>query len=171
MKDELLDLVNEYDEVVKQAYRLDVYKNNLNNFRVVNAFLINKNKEVWIPRRSNTKRLFPLCLDASMGGHVMAGESYDQAFVRELYEELNLSVDNLHYSCCAKLVPHQHNVSAYMQVYLVHTNDSPDYNKNDFDSAQWYDISELERSIRSGEATKGDLPVLISTIKEVLSNC
>lgn len=169
MLDELLDLVDEHDEVIGQEYRLEVYKQNLNNFRVVNAFLVNEKKEVWIPRRSQTKKLFPFCLDASMGGHVMAGESYDQAFARELHEELNLKADVLKYQCCAKLVPHQYNVSAYMQVYTIQTNESPDYNQTDFDSAAWYAINDLQKTIQLGEATKGDLPILISILQEVLS--
>lgn len=168
MNDELLDLVNEYDEVIAQKSRLEVYKNGLRNFRVVNAFLINEQKQVWIPRRAPTKRLFPLCLDASMGGHVMAGETYHEAFLRELHEELNLGLEGLDYDCCAKLVPHEHNVSAYMQVYLVYTNKSPDYNKQDFDSAAWYAISTLEEFINAGISTKGDLPMLVQTVKAFL---
>jgi isopentenyl-diphosphate delta-isomerase len=168
MLDELLDLVNEHDEVIGQEYRLEVYNKKLNNFRVVNAFLVNEKKEVWIPRRSRTKKLFPFCLDASMGGHVMAGETYDQAFARELHEELNLKIDLLQYQCCARLAPNQHNVSAYMRVYIIQTNVSPDYNQADFDSAAWYAIDDLQKSIQLGEATKGDLPVLINTLQGLL---
>ena len=56
-----------------------------------------------------------------------------------------------------------------MQVYLVYTNASPQYNNNDFESAAWYNINCLQDSIRSGVITKGDLPVLIDTLKKVLS--
>lgn len=127
-------------------------------------FFINDKKEVWIPRRSPTKKLFPLCLDASVGGHVMAGESYDEAFERELREELNLEAEQVAHQFLAKLVPHQHNVSAYMHVYIINTNENPHYNTNDFMSAMWYEIPELQEKINLGEQTKGDLPLLINLL-------
>lgn len=62
----------------------------LSNFRVVNAFLVNPEGKLWIPKRTSDKRIFPDCLDVSMGGHVESGESYEQALERELAEELNI---------------------------------------------------------------------------------
>jgi isopentenyldiphosphate isomerase len=103
--DELLDIVDQNDEVIGQKYRAEIYAEKSSNFRVVNAFLINSWKQVWIPRRSPHKKLFPLCLDASVGGHVISGESYDQAFRRELQEELNIEVSHVSYRLLSKLTP------------------------------------------------------------------
>lgn len=116
IEDELLDIVDEHDQVVGQKHRSQVYQEKLPNFRVVNAFLVNDKNEVWIPRRTATKKLFPLCLDTSVGGHVSAGESYDQAFERELHEELNMEIAEITHRFIAKLSPHKHNVSAHMHV-------------------------------------------------------
>lgn len=166
---ELLDIINERDQIIGQKYRSEIYEQKLTNFRVINAFLLNDKKEVWIPRRSPTKKLFPLCLDASVGGHVLAGENYDEAFVRELREELNLEAAQAPHQFLAKLTPQQHNVSAYMHVYIISTDEDPHYNSNDFMSAMWYKIPELQEKIRDGEKTKGDLPLLINLLRDTIS--
>ncbi len=165
--DELLDVVDENDRVIGQEYRSIIYKKNL-SFRVINAFLINKQKELWIPRRTSHKKLFPSCLDASVGGHVMTGENYDQAFERELQEELNIKSSQISYQLIAKLTPYQHGVSAFMHVYLIATDTTPHYNPNDFSDASWINISELKEKIKKGERVKGDLSILVSFIQNLL---
>lgn len=168
--EELLDIVDHNDQVIGQKYRSEVYAQNLSNFRVINAFLINDNKEIWIPRRSPHKKLFPLCLDASVGGHVAAGETYDQAFARELQEELNLDLSQTFHRLLAKLTPHQHGISAFMHFYLIFTNQTPAYNTDDFVSSAWYPISELQKLVAAGEPMKGDLPVLINVLKDTVTS-
>lgn len=165
---ELLDIVNEYDHIIGQKYRTDIYEQKLSCFRVINAFLINSHKQLWIPRRTHHKKLFPLCLDASVGGHVMAGESYEQAFERELREELNLEASHCTYEFVAKLTPHGHKVSAFMHLYLIHTNVEPEYNKDDFESAQWYTLQKLQEMIKNGAPAKSDLLPLIAVIEKFL---
>lgn len=166
--DELLDIVDSNDTIIGQKYRTELYTENASNFRVINALLINQERKVWIPRRSANKKLFPLCLDASVGGHVMAGETYDQAFMRELKEELNLELDVVKAMLLAKLTPTQHKVSAFMHVYIIETEDEPCYNTDDFISAAWYTIPHLQECIKQGEKTKGDLPILINLLAEQL---
>ena len=132
MSDEILDLVSVDDIVIGQLSRLEVYNQKLSNFRVVNAFVVNDKGQLWIPRRTKTKRIFPLCLDASMGGHVTSGETYEQAFKRELQEELGLDADTITYEMIGKLNPYDHATSAFMQVYKIHLNQVDDYNAQDF---------------------------------------
>ena len=81
--DEYLDLVDENDNVIGKEKRSIVYSKGLNNFRVVNLFIVNSEGKIWIPRRGPHKRIFPSALDMSMGGHVDSGETYEQAFKRE----------------------------------------------------------------------------------------
>ena len=68
---ELLDIVSEEDVVIGEMERADVYAQGLSSFRVINAFIINDAGQLWIPRRHPSKRLCPLHLDASVGGHVV----------------------------------------------------------------------------------------------------
>lgn len=163
--DEILDIVNEHDQIIGQMYRSEIYKQKLKSFRVINAFLVNNRNELWIPRRTHHKKLFPLCLDASVGGHVMSGEHYHQAFERELQEELNLNAADCNYEIVARLTPHTHNASAFMHLFIIHTSITPHYNTNDFESAQWISIQDLQSLIKNGEPTKGDFPLLITAIE------
>lgn len=166
MNDELLDIVDKNDQVIGQKLRSEIYLKKLSNFRVVNAFLINKEGKLWIPRRAKNKRIFPLCLDTSMGGHVLAGETYEQAFARELMEELRINVSIKPYEYIGSLNPNEHNTSAYMKVYLIRTNNIPDYNTNDFIEFFWFRPKELLDHINSGNKCKGDLPIIIKNLIE-----
>lgn len=159
--DEYLDLVDQDDNVIGKKRRSEVYAENLSNFRVINAFIKNSKGEIWIPRRASTKRIFPLCLDMSMGGHVESGEDYETAFKRELLEELNIDAGRTPYRVLGKLTPDKDHVSAYMEVYEIETDDAPNYNKDDFTEYFWLTPEALLKKIALGEKTKEDLPKLV----------
>lgn len=161
MDDELLDLVDEQDQVIGQQWRSHVHKHNLRNFRAVNAFLINNAGQLWIPRRTAHKKLFPLALDASMGGHVGAGENYLQAFERELMEELRIDATYTTYEKVGALNPYEHNTSGFMQVFVLRTNIVPQFNHDDFVEYYWLTPHELLQRIANGDSCKSDLPKII----------
>ena len=158
--EEWLDLVDENDQVVEKKLRSEVYAQGLNNFRVVNAFVKNSKGELWIPRRSAHKSIFPLCLDISAAGHVSSGETYEEALHREVAEELNLDLTKIPYTLLGKVSPEQ-GFSAFEQVYEILTDEVPDYNKDDFIEYFWFTPAEFRKHYFSGEKVKGDLPLLI----------
>lgn len=162
--DELLDLVNEHDQVIGQQWRSHVHEKQLHNFRVVNAFLINEQGQLWIPRRTAHKKLFPLALDASMGGHVGAGENYVQAFERELMEELRIDAKQTPFHYIGSLNPYEHNTSGFMQVFVLRTNHAPEFNTDDFLEYYWLSPNELLKRIANGDSCKGDLPKIIQLL-------
>lgn len=161
--DELLDLVNQNDQVIGSLERSKVYAAGLHNFRVINCFITNKRGQLWIPRRTAHKKIFPLCLDVSVGGHVSSGETYDEAFARELYEEVRLKIQDISYEKIGTLNPQDHHVSAFMHIYLVHSDATPEYNNEDFIEYYWLypeEIIERMATIDTNKA-KSDLPILI----------
>lgn len=168
MNDELLDIVDENDYVIGQKMRSEVYKKNLRNSRVIYAFLINDAQKIWIPKRSPHKKLFPSCWDASVAGHVTAGESYDEGFVRETQEELNLDVTNVRYRYIGKLTPQQQDVFGFTQLYCIYSNEAPDYNRDDFVEAYWFSLDEIQERLKRGEPAKDDLSKVLNFFRNYL---
>ncbi|MFA3879148.1 NUDIX domain-containing protein [Streptomyces sp. MMCC 100] len=88
--DEILDVVDEKDRVVGQARRGDVYARGLRH-RCVFVWARDPEGRVFVHRRTATKLVFPALYDMFVGGVVGAGESYDDAALREAEEELGVS--------------------------------------------------------------------------------
>ena len=160
-QEEVLDLVNADDVVIGTITRGEAWRTNAKWIRVINAFVVNSQGELWIPKRTATKETFPLCLDMSVGGHVESGESYEAAFVREAQEELNLDVSTVGYRELGYLHPAEHGLSAFMKVFELRLDDAPPYNREDFEAAQWLRPEALLERLAKGEAAKGDLEQLV----------
>ncbi|MFG3656209.1 NUDIX hydrolase [Streptomyces sp. NPDC047706] len=88
--DEILDVVDEHDRVVGQFPRGEVYARGLPH-RCVFVQARDAEGRVFVHRRTPTKLLFPSLYDMFVGGVVGAGESYDDAALREAEEELGVS--------------------------------------------------------------------------------
>lgn len=159
--DEFLDLVDKNDKVVGKMKRSEVYTKGLSNFRTVNVFLINSKGQIWIPRRVANKRIFPLFLDMSVGGHVESGETYDKAFKRELNEELNLDSGKVEYRILGKVTPSKNDTSCFSTIYEIRMDSAPDYNKDDFVEYFWLAPKEILEKIKNGDNAKSDLPKLV----------
>lgn len=89
MADELLDVVNDNDEVTGQEMRSVVHQQGLQH-RGVHVFLFNEQGEMLIQKRSADRSNSPSLLDCSVSEHVKAGESYLEAAMRGLKEEMGV---------------------------------------------------------------------------------
>ncbi len=90
--EEIFDVVDENDEVLRQENRKVVHAENLIH-RAVHVLVFNKRKEVLLQKRSMLKDNFPGLWDSSAAGHLNAGEDYDTCAVRELEEELGIKAE------------------------------------------------------------------------------
>ncbi|WP_223206449.1 NUDIX hydrolase [Streptomyces xanthii] len=86
----MLDIVDADDRVVAQVARGEAYARGL---RHRCAFVLARDPErrVFVHRRTGTKLVFPGMYDMFVGGVVGAGETYDEAALREAQEELGVS--------------------------------------------------------------------------------
>jgi len=87
--EEWFDVVNERDEVIRQATRRDVHANGWWH-RAVHVLVFDATGRVFLQKRSMLKDLSPGMWDSSCSGHLDAGEDYDVAAVRELHEEIGV---------------------------------------------------------------------------------
>ncbi|MFF4589413.1 NUDIX hydrolase [Streptomyces sp. NPDC001388] len=88
--DEILDIVDENDQVVGQAPRGRAYAEGLRH-RCVFVQARDAEGRIFVHRRTPSKLVFPSLYDMFVGGVVGAGESYDEAALREAEEELGVS--------------------------------------------------------------------------------
>lgn len=88
--DELFDVVDEQDRVLRQATRKEVHDQGLIH-RAVHILVFNKNRDCLLQQRSLLKDRHPGVWDSSAAGHLDAGEDYDTAARRELEEELGIA--------------------------------------------------------------------------------
>jgi isopentenyl-diphosphate delta-isomerase type 1 len=89
MTDELLDIVNDDDEVIDQAMRSSVHERGWQH-RGVHVFLFTREGKLLIHQRSAERAQYPSVWDCSVSEHVKAGESYREAAVRGMFEELGV---------------------------------------------------------------------------------
>lgn len=87
--EEILDVVDENDQVVGQAPRGETYARRM---RTRCAFVLARDDRdrIFVHRRTPQKLVFPSHYDMFVGGVVGAGETYDQAALREAEEELGV---------------------------------------------------------------------------------
>src|SRR5271165_5870900 len=91
MIEEIFDIVNERDEVVGQNTRREVHARGLWH-RAVHVLVFNARGEVFLQKRSMKKDTAKGKWDSSSSGHLDSGEDYDACAMRELREEIGLSL-------------------------------------------------------------------------------
>ncbi len=87
--DELLDIVNDDDIVTGQETRSTIHQLGLQH-RGVHVFLFADDGKLLIQERSKDRRQYPSAWDCSVSEHVKAGESYYDAAIRGIQEEMGL---------------------------------------------------------------------------------
>ncbi len=87
----LLDVIDESEAVIRQTDYLTVHKEGLLH-KYVQLVIERDGGAIALQRRSIRNRNYPRTLDASAAGHVDAGETYEQAILREANEELGINL-------------------------------------------------------------------------------
>lgn len=87
--DELLDIVNDEDIVIDQQMRSTVHQLGLQH-RGAHVFLFTRDGKMLVQKRSADRVASPSALDCSVSEHVKAGESYLEAALRGMKEELGV---------------------------------------------------------------------------------
>jgi isopentenyldiphosphate isomerase len=89
MKEEMIYVVDEKDNVVSETGRKEAIEKNLLRRGII-VLVFNSKGEMLIAQRTKIKDSFPCYYNFGAGGTVSSGESYKQCALRELEEELGI---------------------------------------------------------------------------------
>ena len=131
---EIFDVVDEEDQVIRTETRENVHAQNLLH-RSVHVLVFNKNNEVFLQKRSKLKDRNPGLWDSSAAGHLDSGESYDSAANRELEEELGITDAPLKF--LSKLPPSERTGYEHVGLYLAAHKGAVKYCSSEIECGLW----------------------------------
>jgi isopentenyldiphosphate isomerase len=126
MPKEFFDLVDENDNVIGKALREECHKKALIH-RSVMFFVFNEEGKVLVTKRTINKDFFPGFWSIVLGGHVGSGESYKEAVVREVEEEVDLEAVPFFIHYFKKRIPEE---KENVKVYGFVANKEPSLNED-----------------------------------------
>lgn len=89
-----MDIIDENDSVIGKVPR-DEIRSKVLLHRGVLIFVFNSKGEIFVHKRTETKKIYSGYYDLACGGGVDAGEGYEEAAYRESSEELGLKNQKL----------------------------------------------------------------------------
>ncbi|MCL4535944.1 MAG: NUDIX domain-containing protein [Bacteroidetes bacterium] len=147
MDDELFDVVDEGDEVIGVATRRQVHIEG-HIHRSVLFFLFDEQGRVFVNQRTAAKDFYPEHWSIVFGGHVHAGETYDQAVVREAKEEAGVESPPFFIDSFHKRFDREDRENVAVFGFVL--GQEPELDPEEVQRGYFATLAELERKLRTG---------------------
>lgn len=154
--EEIVDIVDENNLVIGKSSRKEAHlKGHIH--RALSVLVLNSKGQILLQKRSEKKSVHPLSWDLSTSEHVLSGESYEDAGVRSLREELGIE------SIVKKVTATTLQIRKYeingqivheKEIVLMLTSfyEGPfEVNTNEVHSAKFFSVEEIEKMVKNGE--------------------
>jgi isopentenyldiphosphate isomerase len=151
--DEILDLVDDENRVVATVRRGDCHGNPSCQHRAVHVFVVNRGA-YFLQKRSLAKRIQPGRWDTSVGGHVLSGETYEQAAVKELAEEIGVVVPDA--SACRRshdYVWKSPVETEHIRTFILEHEGPFSLQPEEIDEGRFFTVAEMLAAIGTGTLT------------------
>lgn len=146
LNNELLELVDESGGVIGTEPKSRVYSQGMRNFRVVDVFVQNKNRQTFIMKRASDKKIFPDAYECC-GEHVHPGESDLAAARRGVNEEMQIDIPEDKFVFLGYTTPTLDNAVGYVAVFKVVTDKQPTLGREHVDG-KWMTHEEIMKLLR-----------------------
>ena len=162
MAGELIDIYNSAGEKIGRVERSKAHGDNSLLHRAAHVFVFSRDGRVLLQKRAVTKRIQPGKWDASVGGHLAAGEDYLTGARRELAEELGLP-ENTPLEHLFDVEIRNEIESEDARVFKAFSEGPFDFQKEEIDEVRFFSEEEL----RSPEWRQKFTPCLIGELERL----
>lgn len=149
MNTELLSVVDENDCIIDTCARYIIHATGLRH-RAVHILVFNNQGQLFLQKRSMKKDLNGGLWDTSAAGHVDAGEDYDVSAVREVEEELGISIADA-LELLFKLPATAATGMEFIQVYRCLHNGPFMLAVDEIDEGDWFSVAEIAERIAADD--------------------
>jgi len=149
--DEILEVVDPDGRVVGWSPRSACHGNPALAHRAVHVLVRNATGSFFLQRRSRRKAICPGLWDASVGGHVAPGESYEAAALREMDEEIGLrqvALRRVHDYVWRTDVETEH-----VRTFIVIAEGPFRLRRDEIEEGRFWTVGELRRAAGTGALT------------------
>ena len=160
-QDEVFPIVNEEDRVTGKITRKDAHKSPHIIHRAIAVLVFDKKRKLLVQKRSLTKDTAPGCWSDSVGGHVGYEEEYLPVAVREVQEELGITISPKNLQPLGKIVTVAPWEKEMTMVYKLSLKETPTLNPSieEISEVKFVDIDSLKEMIKTQEWTPSSLQV------------
>lgn len=158
---ELIDVVDDHNKVISSVSEKELYQKNLAH-RIVHVLVFNNQGEIALQLRSKTKSFCPGCWSTSVGGRVQSGESYVEAAIREMKEEIGIELKLEKIADDLYIDPNHNGLKMFQRIYKTKYNQPISNNDPDIERFEYKSLGEIQRMVDNGEKFHPEFLVILS---------
>lgn len=155
-QDELIDIIDENEKVINTVTKKEAHEKGLLHKTVVADVFDSQGR--WLLIKQTQDRQDGGLYVSPMGGHVLSGETDEQAFKREIAEELGLTGD-LNFKLAGKKIYNRfvlgHQENHMFVLYQVFSDQEPKLNYES-ESYKYFTLEEIKEGIKSRSKIFGE---------------
>jgi len=160
--EEMFVVVDEKDDVVGYKTRYECHHDKRLIHRIVGVVVFDQEGRILLQKRSMTKDLHPGMWGISSGGHVLQGETNDEAVRRELKEEVGIDIP---IQLVKTFLVRASDETEYAHLYKGESEGPFSPDPQEVDSVQFFSRNDLSRALLSKEVVLTECAY--QTLKEI----
>ena len=150
-QEEWLPIVDETGVVINKAPRSLCHSGAKLLHPVVHLHIYNQQGDIFLQKRSMSKRLLPGKWDTAVGGHVSFGETIEEALKREASEELGMN--HFEFQLIGQYLWESEREKEFVYSFFCKHYDQIQINNDEVDEGRFWSEEEIEKGIQEGTVT------------------
>jgi 8-oxo-dGTP pyrophosphatase MutT (NUDIX family) len=156
--DEIIDQLDDSGAIIGPVSRTALLATGSKNYRLASALFRTREGDFIMFRRAYSKKVFP-GLFGAVGGIAQTGETYEEAFAREVLEEVGLNVHDYPWKLIGYTTPQHDNTFGHVGLYEITCDSINAYNKDDFAEYRIFSFEELAALCAENKEVTHNMPI------------